>query len=211
MGWLGSLLFKKRDARILMIGLDNSGKTTILYKLKLGVVKSTLPTVGFNVETVNVKGIELTVWDLGGQDKIRPLWEHYYHNAEGIIFVVDSNDKERLNHVEDSPSSHFSLNHKISLSAAEELAKILYEPELAGVPLLILANKQDLPNAVGVEEVAQRLGISSGKKNQALHNSQGVDLNIRDRNCMIQPCIALTGEGLLEGFEWLAKALKKRR
>jgi GTPase SAR1 family protein len=127
---------------------------------------------------------------------------------------VDSNDRERINHPADdgnSPNYPSSSNYKVSLSAAEELSKILHEQELAGVPILILANKQDLPNALGVDQVAERLGISSGKKNPALHKSNGVDLSIRDRNCMIQPCIAITGDGLLEGFEWLAKALKQRR
>ena len=71
-------LFGKKDVRILMVGLDAAGKTTILYKLKLGEVVTTIPTIGFNVETVEYKNISFTVWDVGGQDKIRPLWRHYY-------------------------------------------------------------------------------------------------------------------------------------
>ncbi len=85
--------------RILMVGLDGmlplsraagalltqcapaAGKTTILYKLKLGEVVTTIPTIGFNVETVQYKKIEFTVWDVGGQDKIRPLWRHYFQNT----------------------------------------------------------------------------------------------------------------------------------
>merc|ERR1711965_169888 len=84
----------KREVRILMVGLDAAGKTTILYKLKLGEVVTTIPTIGFNVETVEYKNISFTVWDVGGQDKIRPLWRHYYQNTQGIIFVVDSNDRD---------------------------------------------------------------------------------------------------------------------
>merc|ERR1712195_452377 len=80
-------LVGKKDCRILMVGLDAAGKTTILYKLKLGEVVTTIPTIGFNVETVEYKNIAFTVWDVGGQDKIRPLWRHYYTNTEGIIFV----------------------------------------------------------------------------------------------------------------------------
>ena len=71
-------LFGKKDVRILMVGLDAAGKTTILYKLKLGEIVTTIPTIGFNVETVEYKNISFTVWDVGGQDKIRPLWRHYY-------------------------------------------------------------------------------------------------------------------------------------
>merc|ERR1712071_214832 len=88
-------LFGKKQMRILMVGLDAAGKTTILYKLKLGEIV-TIPTIGFNVETVEYKNICFTVWDVGGQDKIRPLWRHYFQNTQGLIFVVDSNDRERI-------------------------------------------------------------------------------------------------------------------
>ena len=71
-------LFGKKEMRILMVGLDAAGKTTILYKLKLGEIVTTIPTIGFNVETVEYENISFTVWDVGGQDKIRPLWRHYF-------------------------------------------------------------------------------------------------------------------------------------
>uniref|UniRef100_A0A8C9SG84 ARF GTPase 5 n=1 Tax=Scleropages formosus TaxID=113540 RepID=A0A8C9SG84_SCLFO len=93
---LFSKLFGKKQMRILMVGLDAAGKTTILYKLKLGEIVTTIPTIGFNVETVEYKNICFTVWDVGGQDKIRPLWRHYFQNTQGLIFVVDSNDRERI-------------------------------------------------------------------------------------------------------------------
>ena len=89
----------KTEKRILMLGLDAAGKTTILYKLKLGEVIQSVPTIGqiiikgFNVESVEYKNIKFTVWDVGGQDKIRQLWRHYYNNTHGIIYVVDSADK----------------------------------------------------------------------------------------------------------------------
>jgi len=89
-------LFGKKQMRILMVGLDAAGKTTILYKLKLGEIVTTIPTIGFNVETVEYKNICFTVWDVGGQSKIRPLWRHYFQNTQGLIFVVDSNDRERI-------------------------------------------------------------------------------------------------------------------
>ena len=89
-------IFGKRELRALMLGLDAAGKTTILYKLKLGEVVSSVPTIGFNVETVEFEKVKFTVWDVGGQDKIRQLWKHYYQNTQALIYVVDSSDKERI-------------------------------------------------------------------------------------------------------------------
>eukprot|EP00118_Oscarella_pearsei_P013162 m.102223 g.102223 ORF g.102223 m.102223 type:complete len:182 (+) comp37156_c0_seq6:5984-6529(+) len=134
-------LFGKKEMRILMVGLDAAGKTTILYKLKLGEIVTTIPTIGFNVETVEYKNISFTVWDVGGQDKIRPLWRHYFQNTQGLIFVVDSNDRERAS------------------EAKEELFRMLQEDELRDAVLLIFANKQDLPNAMNAAEVTDKLGL----------------------------------------------------
>ena len=89
------ILLGKQQCRILMLGLDAAGKTTILYQLKLGEMTQTKPTLGFNVETVSYKNIEFMVWDMGGQDRIRQLWRHYYKNAQALIFVIDSADEER--------------------------------------------------------------------------------------------------------------------
>ena len=86
----------KREMRILMLGLDNSGKTSILYRLKLGQPKRTVPTIGFNVETLEYKNIAFTVWDVGGQEKLRALWRHYFASTQALIFVVDSSDRGRL-------------------------------------------------------------------------------------------------------------------
>mmetsp|Transcript_42651 Transcript_42651/g.84128 ORF Transcript_42651/g.84128 Transcript_42651/m.84128 type:complete len:183 (+) Transcript_42651:197-745(+) len=138
-------LFGKKEMRILMVGLDAAGKTTILYKLKLGEVVTTIPTIGFNVETVEYKNISFTVWDVGGQNKIRALWRHYYQNTQGVIFVVDSNDRERID------------------DAREELQKMLQEDELREAVLLVFANKQDLPNAMTAAEITDKLQLHSLK------------------------------------------------
>ncbi|XP_064474005.1 ADP-ribosylation factor 4 [Ornithodoros turicata] len=135
-------LFGKKQVRILMVGLDAAGKTTILYKLKLGEIVTTIPTIGFNVETVEYKNICFTVWDVGGQDKIRPLWRHYFQNTQGLIFVVDSNDRERIPEAQD------------------ELQKMLNEDELRDAVLLLFANKQDLPNAMNAAELTDKLGLN---------------------------------------------------
>ncbi|XP_007457058.1 PREDICTED: ADP-ribosylation factor 4-like, partial [Lipotes vexillifer] len=140
---LFSCLFGKKQMRILMVGLFAAGKTTILYKLKLGEIVTTIPTIGFNVETVEYKNICFTVWDVGGQDKIRPLWRHYFQNTQGLIFVVDSNDRERIQ------------------EGAEELQKMLQEDELRDAVLLLFANKQYLPNAMAISEMTDKLGLQS--------------------------------------------------
>ncbi|XP_041477971.1 ADP-ribosylation factor 1-like [Lytechinus variegatus] len=140
---LFSNLFGKKEMRILMVGLDAAGKTTILYKLKLGEIVTTIPTIGFNVETVEYKNISFTVWDVGGQDKIRPLWRHYFQNTQGLIFVVDSNDRERIH------------------EAKEELNRMLNEDELRDAHLLVFANKQDLPNAMTAEDVTSALMLQN--------------------------------------------------
>jgi len=170
-------LFSKKDMRILMVGLDAAGKTTILYKLKLGEIVTTIPTIGFNVETVEYKNINFTVWDVGGQDKIRPLWRHYFQNTQGLIFVVDSNDRERIS------------------EAAEELGKMLNEDELRDAALLVFANKQDLPNAMSVAEITDKLGLHS----------------LRSRKWYIQSTCATSGDGLYEGLDWLSNTLSKKK
>jgi len=100
MGKSFSKLFDKwfglQDMRVVMLGLDAAGKTTVLYKLHIGEVLSTVPTIGFNVEKVQYKKVQFTVWDVGGQEKLRPLWRHYFNNTDGLIYVVDSLDKDRI-------------------------------------------------------------------------------------------------------------------
>eukprot|EP01001_Neometanema_parovale_P011704 NODE_7961_length_731_cov_128.509868_g7709_i0.p1 GENE.NODE_7961_length_731_cov_128.509868_g7709_i0~~NODE_7961_length_731_cov_128.509868_g7709_i0.p1 ORF type:complete len:203 (+),score=62.22 NODE_7961_length_731_cov_128.509868_g7709_i0:61-609(+) len=133
--------FGKREVRILMVGLDAAGKTTILYKLKMGEVVTTVPTIGFNMETVEYKNIKFTVWDVGGQDKLRPLWKHYFSNTNGLIFVLDSADRNRAQ------------------AAHDELNRMLGEEELKNATILVFANKQDLPNAMSTQEVGDKLGL----------------------------------------------------
>ncbi len=85
-----------KQVRLLMLGLDAAGKTTILYKMKLNEVINTIPTIGFNVETFQYKKIEFNCWDIGGQFKLRNLWSHYFENIDALVYVVDSNDRDRI-------------------------------------------------------------------------------------------------------------------
>jgi len=142
------LFFATRDVKILMVGLDAAGKTTILYKLKLNEVVTTIPTIGFNVESVKYKSLDFTVFDVGGQDRIRPLWKYYYAGIDAIIYVVDSADNERIS------------------DARDELEKMLSDDQLREVKLLVLANKQDLPTAVSVHQLSKGLGLADLKNRE---------------------------------------------
>ncbi|KAK9451747.1 ADP-ribosylation factor family-domain-containing protein [Limtongia smithiae] len=130
-----------KEIRILILGLDGAGKTTILYRLQIGEVITTVPTIGFNVETLTYQNLKFNVWDLGGQTSIRPYWRCYYANTAAVIFVVDATDKERIN------------------TSREELIAMLSEEELQDAALLVFANKQDQPGAMSAPEVSEALGL----------------------------------------------------
>lgn len=168
--------FSNRDARILMVGLDAAGKTTILYKLKLNETVSTIPTIGFNVETVSpCKGVRFTVWDVGGQEKIRPLWRPYFQNTQGLIYVVDSSDLERIS------------------EARQELFSVLESPEMEGVPVVVIGNKQDLPRALKSNQLAQQLSLLRHKANP----------------WHVQEACAKNGEGIYEAMHKLSDMVKE--
>jgi ADP-ribosylation factor protein 1 len=175
MGILAKLFSKKKEYRILMLGLDGAGKTTILYKFKFGEAVNTVPTIGFNVESVVYKNIEFTVWDIGGQDKIMALWRHYYMNTDALIYVIDSNDLDRLEE-----------NGKV-------LKNVLSNINLQDVKVLIYANKQDLPNVACTQKIMEKTNLSA----------------LRNTVWYIQPCSAISGDGLYEGLAWLSNELNK--
>ena len=125
------------------------------------------------------------MWDVGGQDKIRPLWRHYYKGTDAVIFVVDSNDQERIDD---------SSGQNASMPASEELHSMLQDDELRNAVLLVLANKQDLPRAMSVDEVTQRLSLNS----------------LRNRSWYIQGSCGTSGEGVFQGLDWLSETLAKR-
>merc|ERR1719203_1697080 len=177
-------MFGKKEMRILMAGLDAAGKTTILYKLRLGEVVSTIPTIGFNVETVQYKNINFTVWDVGGQEKIRPLWRYYYSNVDGIIFVVDSNDRERMDN-----ANGYDDNAK------EELHRMLAEDVLKDAAVLVMANKQDMSYGMSVRTITDKLQLN----------------RLKNRDWYIQGTSAQTGDGLYEGLDWLSETITKRK
>jgi small GTP-binding protein len=165
----------KREVRVLILGLDSAGKTTILYRLQLDqMIEHIIPTVAFNLETVDVGNLKLHIWDLGGQNQLRQFWHLYFANTHGVVFVIDSADRQRVE------------------LCANELKALFAEHELHGVPLCVLANKQDLPDAMNVGDLSARLGLSKYK----------------DRPWTIMPASALQGTGVREAFDWLAEAME---
>ncbi|XP_071952197.1 E3 ubiquitin-protein ligase TRIM23-like [Antedon mediterranea] len=131
----------KMEMRVVVLGLDNAGKTSILFKLKQNEFIQTIPTIGFNVETVEYRNLNFTIWDVGGDPKLRPLWKHYYLNTQAVIFVVDSCDSDRLE------------------EAYDELASLMSEKQLRDAVVLVFANKQDVDGAVGIDVISERLSL----------------------------------------------------
>jgi ADP-ribosylation factor-like protein 3 len=146
MGLLSILKKMKKDekeSRILMLGLDNAGKTTILKKLSDEDINHITPTQGFNIKSLLHEGFKLNVWDIGGQKSIRPYWSNYFDACDSLVFVIDSSDRRRLE------------------ECAQELNELLAEDKLGGVPLLIYANKQDLLQALPPNEISETLSLDN--------------------------------------------------
>ncbi|XP_032424002.1 ADP-ribosylation factor-like protein 4C [Xiphophorus hellerii] len=172
-----------QSLHIVMLGLDSAGKTTVLYRLKFNEFVNTVPTIGFNTEKIRLsngtaKGISCHFWDVGGQEKLRPLWKSYSRCTDGIIYVVDSVDVDRLE------------------EAKTELHKVTKFAENQGTPLLVIANKQDLPKSLPVADIEKQLALHELAPSTTYH---------------VQPACAIIGEGLHEGMDKLYEMIVKRR
>ncbi|NWI50477.1 ARL14 protein, partial [Calyptomena viridis] len=158
-----------KQANILMLGLDFAGKSTLLYKFRFKDAFLTIPTIGFNVDTIETgKGFTSTFWDVGGQEKMRQHWSNFLEDTDGLLYVVDSSDKQRLE------------------ESRREFELILKNESLKNVPVVVLANKQDLPGALNAEEITRRFKMKK---------------YCSDRDWYVQPCCAITGEGLAEALQ----------
>ena len=178
-----SKLDSLQPVHVVMLGLDSAGKSTVLYRMKFDQYVNTVPTVGFNCEKVKgtvgkAKGVSFMIWDVGGQDKVRPLWKSYTRNTDGIVFVIDSVDTERME------------------EARVELLRTARCPENSGVPILVVANKQDLPGAVDSAQVEKAMCLHELSAGHYWH---------------VQSSCAITGDGLDEGLEHLYEMILKRR
>ncbi|PAA54400.1 hypothetical protein BOX15_Mlig007684g2, partial [Macrostomum lignano] len=176
---MGSAL-GKREANVLVVGLDNSGKTTIINKLKPAnaTMQNIVPTVGFNVERLEMKNLRMTCFDMSGQGRYRNMWEHYYRDCDAIIFVIDSSDKLRF------------------VVAKDELEQLLAHDAIRtrGIPFLFYANKMDHKDALSPVKCTQMLGLKDCLSNKSWN---------------IVPSNAISGEGLQAGIDWLAEEVRR--
>jgi len=169
----------ERESRILMLGLDNSGKTTILRRLageSDEMVKTTAPTQGFNIKSVQHDGpsfeqesFKLNIWDIGGQAAIRDYWGNYYDAADALVYVIDSADSRRME------------------ETAGVLQTLLAEEKLQDLPVLVFCNKQDCEPHMEAEEIRDQLGLTDTQINMVI----------------FQACSAYTGDGLEDGMKEL--------
>eukprot|EP01127_Copromyxa_protea_P016647 TRINITY_DN4982_c0_g1_i1.p1 TRINITY_DN4982_c0_g1~~TRINITY_DN4982_c0_g1_i1.p1 ORF type:complete len:695 (-),score=59.81 TRINITY_DN4982_c0_g1_i1:38-1831(-) len=188
--WVSSLWAKRPQHNFLLLGLDAAGKTTLLYRLKLAEVVTTIPTIGFNVQQVQTEEVCITAWDVGGPDKIRALWRYYLTAAQGLIFVIDS---------------HETTEYRLR-DALYQLNNILDTCNNKSFPILIYANKQDLPGAMTPYTLAAHMGLrpsTNGSRNQTLADT------LQNRLWRIQPSSFTKNTGIYEGLEWLEEALKQ--
>ncbi|XP_055920577.1 ADP-ribosylation factor-like protein 6 [Eupeodes corollae] len=172
------LKLKKEQMTILIVGLNNSGKSTIINNFRTSDERTsiTVPTVGFTVEQFQNNGIGFKAFDMSGSSRYRNLWEYHFKSCQGIVYVIDSSDRMRLVVVKD------------------ELDLLLTHPDLANrrVPLLFYANKMDCTDALSSVKIAAALGLE----------------NIEDKPWHISSSNALTGEGLEEGVSWLIEQIR---
>jgi small GTP-binding protein len=163
-----------QETSVIILGLDNAGKTATLYALQLEEpMPYTVPTIGFNVEAVRVGNLDIKMWDVGGQDSLRDLWPHYFEQSDGVAFVVDAADRDRFEQVR--TEIHAIVSHK----------------DLVGKPLLVLANKQDLPRAASKGELIDILNLN----------------NIKSSQWYIVECCAIQNDRAKVGFQWLGNQL----
>ncbi|KAK9812730.1 hypothetical protein WJX72_002764 [[Myrmecia] bisecta] len=167
---------KEKEMRLLMVGLDNAGKTTIVKRINGEDITTISPTLGFNIKTMQFNGYRLNIWDVGGQKTLRSYWRNYYEQTDALLWVVDSADTRRLE------------------DCRQELHSLLKEEKLAGASLLIFANKQDIAGALGTLDIEKALDLQA----------------MGSRHWRIVGCSAVTGAGLLDGFEWVVADIRSR-
>ncbi|GKT47872.1 ADP-ribosylation factor-like protein 2 [Colletotrichum spaethianum] len=188
---------KDKEMRILMLGLDNAGKTTIVKKIMGEDVNTVSPTLGFIIKTIDYDGYKLNIWDVGGQKTLRSYWRNYFEKTDALIWVVDATDRLRID------------------DCREELHGLLQEERLSGASLLVFANKTDVNGCMDEQEILQ-VWIRTHPRRGSGHLAdvsilQGLQLEaIRTHHWHILRCSAMTGTNLKEGLAWVVDDAKKR-
>ncbi|KAI3432083.1 uncharacterized protein J3R85_007466 [Psidium guajava] len=188
---LWKYLFTKTEFHVLILGIDKAGKTTFLEKLKSIYLNTEslppdriVPTVGLNIGRIEVSNTKLVFWDLGGQPGLRSIWEKYYEEAHAVVFVIDAASPSRF---EDSKSS---------------LEKVLRNDDLQGAPLLILANKQDLAEAVSADELDRYLDLKKLDERVYMFEAVSAYDGVMLIRCRL---------GIKESVEWLVEVMERSK
>ncbi|KAF2843535.1 P-loop containing nucleoside triphosphate hydrolase protein [Patellaria atrata CBS 101060] len=195
----------KEEFSVLLLGLDNAGKTTLLEQIKAAHAThghpnlKTVPTVGQNVSTITRPDLYLKIWDVGGQHSLRGLWQKYYASCHAIVFVIDSTDIGDGDIMRLASSGAVRDEEFGRLNECQMvLEDVLQHEDTEGVPLLVLANKQDREDCVEV------VRIKEGFVRKVFEGEKGGSV----RDSRVLPCSALTGTGVQEAVEWLCSRVK---
>ncbi|KAJ3425636.1 hypothetical protein M0813_27601 [Anaeramoeba flamelloides] len=181
LGWIG---IYKKSAKIVFLGLDNAGKTTLMHMLKDNIMQIHEPTLHPTMEEIEIENIKFNAFDLGGHKEARRLWRDYYTTVDAVVFIVDVADQERLE------------------ESKKELNSLLSCEELRSVPFLVLGNKIDKKEAVSEEELRTIMDLSfTTGKNEKSKNSEL-------RSIEVFMCSIKNRMGYKEGFQWIGKQLK---
>ncbi|KAK9472102.1 ADP-ribosylation factor family-domain-containing protein [Dipodascopsis tothii] len=172
---------KDRQVRVLMLGLDNAGKTSVVKAVLNQDVQEVAPTLGFAIKTLDLNGYKIDLWDVGGQSSLRPFWRNYFDKTDAIVWVVDAASLDRLD------------------DCRRELARVLAEDRLQGATLLVLVNKTDT-----ITDAADR-----DRAVAAVREALGIDA-IANHACSVVPCSAYTGDGIKPAFAWLLDDIRRR-
>jgi GTP-binding protein SAR1 len=184
-GVLNYLGLYNKNAKILFLGLDNAGKTTLMHMLKDDRLVQHAPTQMPTAEELQIAGVNFKAFDLGGHDIARRVWSSYYASVNAIVFLVDSNDRDRFP------------------EAKRELDGLLSEDKLSAVPILVLGNKIDIPTAASEDELRQWLGLTyttgKGKPNASDKQTRPIEVFM---------CSVVKRMGYGDAFRWVSQYIK---
>ncbi|CAG8007213.1 unnamed protein product [Penicillium salamii] len=184
---------KDKEMRILMLGLDNAGKTTIVKRIMNEDVTTVSPTLGFIIKTIDFMGYKLNIWDVGGQKTLRSYWKNYFEKTDTLVWVVDATDRLRVDDCRQELSG-LLLEEVRTVPPPAKSPQLTTSQRLMGASLLVFLNKTDVEHCMSEHEVRQRLDLDS----------------IKTHKWTILPCSAMTGNNLNEGLEWVVQDAKDR-